>query len=71
MANLPNSLKKVALFLERLPGIGEKTANRLAFYFLRLPNQDLKEFAQSIVDLKIKKPSPDSLNPSQAFRVEN
>lgn len=54
MSLLPNSLKKIALFLERLPGIGEKTANRLAFYFLKLPSEDLQEFAQSILDLKTK-----------------
>lgn len=40
--------------MERLPGIGEKTANRLAFYFLRLPDEDLKEFAANISDLKAK-----------------
>lgn len=40
--------------MERLPGIGEKTANRLAFYFLRLPDEDLKEFAANINDLKSK-----------------
>lgn len=54
MSSLPNNLKKIALFLERLPGIGEKTANRLAFYFLRLPEEDLKEFAGNINDLKEK-----------------
>ena len=54
MNSLPNSLKKISLFLERLPGIGEKTANRLAFYFLRLPDSDLKEFAESISTLKEK-----------------
>ncbi|MFZ6034821.1 MAG: recombination mediator RecR [Patescibacteria group bacterium] len=54
MSSLPNNLKKIALFLERLPGIGEKTANRLAFYFLRLPEEDLKEFAGNINDLKAK-----------------
>ncbi|MBI4008716.1 recombination protein RecR [Candidatus Roizmanbacteria bacterium] len=54
MNSLPNSLKQIALFLERLPGIGEKTANRLAFYFLRLPERDLKEFAQNIISLKSK-----------------
>ncbi len=42
------------MFLERLPGIGEKTANRLAFHLLRLSESDLKEFAQAIVDLKSK-----------------
>ncbi len=54
MANLPSSLKQVSLFLERLPGIGEKSANRLAFYLLRLPEQDLKDFANNISQLKAK-----------------
>lgn len=52
MATLPASLKQIALFLERLPGIGEKSANRLAFYFLRMPDQDLRDFADSIAHLK-------------------
>lgn len=54
MANLPNSLKQISLFLERLPGIGEKTANRLAFYLLRMPESDLKEFSRAVAELKIK-----------------
>lgn len=54
MNALPHSLKQIALFLERLPGIGQKTANRLAFYLLRLPEQDLKEFAKNVVSLKAK-----------------
>jgi len=54
MKTLPASLQKVALFFERLPGIGEKTANRLAFYLLRLPQDDLKEFADNIANLKLK-----------------
>lgn len=54
MANLPSSLKQVSLFLERLPGIGEKSANRMAFYLLRLPEQDLKDFATNISQLKAK-----------------
>lgn len=54
MSGLPTNLKKIALFLERLPGIGEKTANRLAFYFLRLPEADLSEFAESVSNLKSK-----------------
>ncbi len=54
MSTLPNNLKKISLFLERLPGIGEKTANRLAFYFLRLPEEDLKDFSESISTLKEK-----------------
>ena len=54
MSSLPNNLRKISLFLERLPGIGEKTANRLAFYLLRLPDSDLKDFAESISSLKTK-----------------
>ena len=54
MTILPSSLKHIALFLQRLPGIGEKTANRLAFYMLRLPKEDLKNFADNIKDLKDK-----------------
>lgn len=37
-----------------MPGIGEKTANRLAFYLLRLPETDLKEFAENLSQLKQK-----------------
>lgn len=40
--------------MQRLPGIGEKTANRLAFYFLRMPQADLEEFSKSIRDLKLR-----------------
>lgn len=54
MSRLPSNLKQISLFLERLPGIGEKTANRLAFYLLRLPEVDLKEFSQAVADLKQK-----------------
>ncbi len=52
MSNLPPNLKRIAFFLQRLPGIGEKTAKRLSFYFLRMPDEDLKAFAESIRDLK-------------------
>jgi len=54
MNTLPQSLKQISLFLERMPGIGEKTANRLAFYLLRLPETDLKEFAENLSQLKQK-----------------
>jgi recombination protein RecR len=54
MTSLPNSLKNISLFLERLPGIGEKTANRLAFFLLNLPEEDLKEFAENVATLKLK-----------------
>jgi len=52
MATLPTSLKQIALFLERLPGIGEKTANRLAMYLLRMPDHELKSFGENLINLK-------------------
>ena len=54
MSSLPNSLRNISLFLERLPGIGENTANRLTFFLLNLPEEDLKEFAKNVSDLKSK-----------------
>ncbi|MDP4010915.1 MAG: recombination mediator RecR [Candidatus Roizmanbacteria bacterium] len=50
--SLPKSLKQVSFFLERLPGIGEKSANRLAFYLLRMPDEDLKDFSEQVAKLK-------------------
>ena len=50
-------LTKLIEQFERLPGIGRKTAQRLAFYVLNLPKQDAKDFAQAILNAheKIKK----------------
>lgn len=36
----------------KLPGIGRKTAQRLAFYVLNLPKQDADRLAQAITDAK-------------------
>lgn len=36
----------------RLPGIGEKTATRLAFYTLDMPENDVKDFSKSLIDVK-------------------
>lgn len=52
MATLPASIKQIALFLERLPGIGEKTANRLAMYLLRMPEVELQAFGEAVRELK-------------------
>src|SRR5260221_11942663 len=37
---------------EKLPGIGPKTAERLTFYMLRVPQHDLQFFADSLTNLK-------------------
>lgn len=49
---LPRALERVVEGFERLPGIGPKSAQRLAFYLLHVPQSDLDEFANSISNLK-------------------
>jgi recombination protein RecR len=38
--------------LMELPGIGRKTAQRLAFYILKMSSEEAKRIAQAIVDVK-------------------
>ena len=38
--------------LSILPGIGAKTASRLAFYILDMPQEQVEELSQSIIDAK-------------------
>jgi recombination protein RecR len=38
----------------KLPGIGEKTATRLAFYTLDMPNSDVNQFAGALTEVKQK-----------------
>lgn len=38
----------------KLPGIGSKTAQRLAFYVLKMPDNEVRNFAQVLVDAKRK-----------------
>ncbi|MBF0317729.1 MAG: recombination protein RecR [Nitrospirae bacterium] len=40
--------------LTRLPGIGRKTAQRLAFFILAMPSDKAKAIAQAIIDVKDK-----------------
>jgi recombination protein RecR len=40
--------------LAKLPGIGEKTASRLAFHVLRAPEAYARDLAQALVDVKEK-----------------
>lgn len=50
--NLPRSLQELVDQFEALPGIGKKTAGKLAFYLLNMPQERLKRFAQALTDLK-------------------
>jgi len=49
---LPKTLANLINSFERLPGIGPKTAQRLAFYLLRVPLADVQEFSNNLVKLK-------------------
>lgn len=41
-------LAKLIEQFERMPGVGKKSAQRMAFYVLNLPNQKAEEFADAI-----------------------
>ena len=48
----PVSIKTLIRNLARLPGIGRKTAERLAMHILQQSDEDAQQLARSIVDLK-------------------
>ena len=52
MQFFPAALQNLADQFARLPGIGGKTAQRLAFHVLQLPLEEAEEFAQAILDAK-------------------
>lgn len=54
MQYLPPAMEKLTEQFKRLPGIGAKSAQRLAFYVLSLPREQAGEFAQAILDAKDK-----------------
>lgn len=51
---MSNPLEKLIDNLCKLPGIGRKTAQRLAFYIMSMNNNEAIEIAQAIIDLKEK-----------------
>lgn len=52
MEYYPGSLKNLIRSLARLPGIGHKTAERLAIHILQQPDEEARRLARNIVDLK-------------------
>ena len=52
MEYFPAPLQKLTEQFARLPGIGRKSAQRLAFFVLGLPMEEAQEFADAIVDAK-------------------
>ncbi len=49
---IPKALERVVESFERLPGIGPKSAQRLGFYLLHVPQGDLEDFADALTNLK-------------------
>lgn len=49
---IPRAIQELTTQFERLPGIGPKTAQRLTFYLLHVPQSVLDEFASALADLK-------------------
>lgn len=52
MQYFPASLQELTDCFSRLPGIGGKTAQRLAFHVLEMPDDEAKAFADAIVEAK-------------------
>ncbi|MGE3492898.1 MAG: recombination mediator RecR [Vicinamibacterales bacterium] len=49
---LPASLQDLVEQFKRLPGVGAKSAQRLAFHILRTPREDAERLCQAIRDVK-------------------
>ena len=54
MSYYPTSIQNLIKHIARLPGIGEKTAERLVMHLLRAPRHEAEQLAQSILNIKDK-----------------
>lgn len=55
MANSPSTAAPVSRLIDqfnKLPGIGPKSAQRLAYHVLRMPAEEAEALAQAIIDVK-------------------
>ncbi len=52
MSLYPASFERLTDALRRLPGVGAKSAQRMAFWFLGLSDTEAEDFAAAIVDAK-------------------
>ncbi|WP_438434031.1 recombination mediator RecR [Gorillibacterium sp. sgz500922] len=48
----PEPIAKLIDAFSRLPGIGQKTAGRLAFQVLRMKEEDVTDFAKALINVK-------------------
>lgn len=49
---IPKAIEKLSESFEALPGIGPKSAQRLTFYLLHVPQIQLDTFSQNLINLK-------------------
>lgn len=54
MAEFAEPLARLIQECKRLPGIGQKSAQRIAFHLLRAPREDAEHLVQAILDIKDK-----------------
>jgi len=54
MTSITDSLDRLIEEFSKLPGIGKKTAQRLAFHVLRIKKEEAENLAQAIMDVKEK-----------------
>ena len=54
MMDFAGPLGRVIDELRRLPGVGQKSAQRMAFSLLRMPREDAERLARAILDVKDK-----------------
>jgi recombination protein RecR len=52
MALFPPSLRQLITLLERLPGIGPRSAQRLALYLLRRPTDEVEQLATALLEAR-------------------
>lgn len=52
MTLLPQNIEKTIEEFSKLPGIGQKSAERLTFYLLRKKNEDVEKFGDTVQKLK-------------------
>lgn len=54
MSQFAEPLARLIQECKRLPGIGQKSAQRIAFHLLRAPREDAENLVQAILDIKDK-----------------
>lgn len=52
MGFIPTSVEKLINAFSRFPGIGKKTAQRMAFHVLKSNNEEAVQLAQAVMDVK-------------------